>query len=82
MKLKTVKGQWILTDGEREINFKGCGLAAWDYVLTMRDIRDLPKVPRQVYPVRLSAKWKRKIKTIKHNYRIGVYGECSTKDLR
>lgn len=85
MKLKTVKGQWLLQDGERLIDFKDEGIVAWGYVLTMRDIRDLPKVPRQLYPVRslvphpkkrrVTKKWREKINRIKRNYEMGVHGE-------
>ena len=85
MKLKTIKGQWLVTDGEREIDFKNDGLAAWYYVLTMKSIRRLPKLPRQIYPVRsltphpkkrrMTAKYKQKIKDIKNRYEREMHRE-------
>ena len=87
MKLKTIKGQWILEDNGRKIDFKSCGLAAWDYVLTMKGIRtkQTEKTNRELYPVkslsphpkkrRISVKYKRIIKQIKSDYQNGIHSE-------
>ncbi len=52
MKLRTEKGEWILTDNGREINFENDYNSAWLYVFFMKGIRDLPTIPQTAYPVR------------------------------
>jgi hypothetical protein len=83
MKLRTESGRWILTDGEREIDFNGNGLVAWGYAFAIKDIREFPKAPRRSYTVRsltpnpkkrrFPKKWREKIKKIKANYEAGIH---------
>ena len=85
MKLRTIKGDWIVIHNGREINFRGCALAAIDYCLTMKKFMRQIVLPKKLYPVkslvphpkkrRVTKKWRERIITIKRNYELGVYGE-------
>lgn len=85
MKLKTEKGKWIVRHNERDIDFKGCGVAALYYCFIMKDFVTHIAPPARLYPVRslvprpkkrrVTKKWKEKIKRIKRNYEVGMHGE-------
>lgn len=51
MKLKTVNGEWIITDGNKTVTVTD-GAVAFGYILTMAQIRPIICTTPSVYPVR------------------------------
>ncbi len=51
MKLKTVNGEWIITDKDRTITVSE-GAVAFGYILTMAQLRPIKCTTPSVYPVR------------------------------
>lgn len=86
MKLRRENGEWIVTHEGREINYKGCGVAAIAYIFIFRPIcRKRRFASVNLYPVRslvphpkkvrVTKKWRDKINRIKRAYELGEYGE-------
>lgn len=65
MKLKTVNGNWIVTDKNREIDFGESSLDAWLYIFTFKALRKYPKAERRLYPVKTLVPKARNRKKIK-----------------
>jgi hypothetical protein len=87
MKLRTVKGEWIITDEGKEIKFGKGSMTALYYVFLMRDLRryKMPLINR--YAVRslvphpkkrrFTRKWREKVNSIKHREKMGEYSSES-----
>jgi len=51
MKLRTIKGEWVLFDGERQISVTE-GSIAFGYVFVMMGVRTIPCTTPALHPVR------------------------------
>ena len=74
MKIVTIRGEWTVFDGEKEINTTD-GAVVFGYALTMMQIRPIPYTNQPTYPVlslvphpkkrRLTKKYRERIRKIK-----------------
>lgn len=67
MKLKTKNGEWILTDGTRDISFEN-GTLAFAYMLIMAKVRPIPCSTPTIYPVRSLTPHPKKRRLTKKQY--------------